>query len=241
MNRLTKEPTTTIFIYGCNNTTHARTDEQVLRAGRVNWSNGHHLMTEKPILFSSEMVNAILDGRKSQTRRIAKLPFGYSFPPARLVDGGVNRFGMDMSERVACPYGGVGDVLWVRETWKTCAAYDFCAPNQIDSGAAVQWLAGGKERLNGPRDFGKTRASIHMPCWACRIRLRITAIRCERLQSISGPDATAEGIRVPKSWETWSDQHAILEYKAIWDRINGEKYPWSSNPWVWCISFERIK
>jgi len=157
-------------------------------------------MKERPLLFSAPMVRAGLKDRKSQTRRIcqartqneADIMAGAIMDDMNGADDGIHE--KATWERFGCPYGLPGDRLWVRETWKTCLAYDDYSPSQIDSGAAVQWLADGAKRLNGPEAFGRTRVSIHMPRWASRLTLVVVAVRCERLQDITETDAWKEGI-----------------------------------------------
>lgn len=147
-----------------------------------------------------------------------------------------------------CPYGGPGDEMWVKETWKTCALYDDCSPSQIDSGAALLWLADGSKRLNGPEEFGRTRVSIHMPRWASRITLAVENVRAQRVSEISEQDALAEGIRAftkdgklfkywwcdpsergtPKaSFTTWQDmpRTAVEAYRRLWNGINATPSP----------------
>lgn len=81
-----------------------------------------------------------------------------------------------------------------------------------------------------------------MPRWASRITLEVVSVRVERVQEISAADARAEGIRQPKDWETWSDQHGILEYRNLWNSINAKRgFGWDKNPWVWVIEFRRVE
>ena len=185
-------------------------------------------MTERPIIFSAEMVLAILAGRKTQTRRKMK-PAKVKRPKRWLIDdAAVNG--------LVCPYGAPGDTLWVRETWARHAsgvdyAADFAAVSRPQAGP---W-----------------RPSIHMPRWASRITLRITDVRVERLQDISEDDAVAEGVALER-YVPVSDsagKHGsgeaeptdpVAEYRDLWNHINGPD-AWEANPWVWVISFERVK
>ena len=194
-------------------------------------------MTERPILFSAEMVRAILDGRKTQTRRKMK-PAKAKRPKRWLIDdAAVNG--------LVCPYGQPGDMLWVREAWRVHKSYD------VLNAARVYGAMGGDvaycvDYLATPRNedfWGRGRPSIHMPRWASRITLRITDVRVERLQAISEDDARAEGCPYPPEWAGRfmdRDETAKTWFKSIWNTINGPG-AWDANPWVWAISFERVK
>lgn len=157
-------------------------------------------MKERPILFSGPMVRAIREARKTQTRRVVKEIDPDEFVSSNEAD----------NLALCCPYGAVGDRLWVRETWQG---------NQGD----IRYGADG-DSLHG---YNGWRPSIFMPRWASRITLEVTGVRVERVQEISEEDAQAEGVA-----------HRC-DYKVVWDAINGKKYPWSSNPWVWVIEFKR--
>jgi len=175
-------------------------------------------MKEKPILFSGEMVRAILAGTKTQTRRVVKakhVPF-VSNLLGGFLDGKWNQRPM--------PYGRPGDHLWVRETFAT------------DGAGLLWWRAAGDDQ---PK-VGNWKPSIHMPRWASRITLEITAVRCERLNDISEDDARAEGVvaEPPKTWIYRADY--IAAYRTLWESINGPG-SWAQNPWVWVIEFKRIK
>lgn len=170
-------------------------------------------MKERPILFSAPMVRALLDGSKTQTRRIVKPQ------PVELPD--FNRGGLSINVggakyqtfspemyRHRCPYGQAGDLLWVRETWRhTASSLDEARAitEDIMSGSAVDWRADYVERLiktgeftredaEVSSDFETWKPSIHMPRWASRILLEIVRVRVELLQGISEEDALTEGI-----------------------------------------------
>lgn len=211
-------------------------------------------MNEKPILFNAEMVQAILSGRKTQTRRIIKLP---------LIDKnmGCELAGNELAGEVAagdyrnCPLGKPGVQLWVRETW---ARYNI---DQTTHDMAY--------RATTPTDWPKDglwRPSIHMPRWASRINLLITGVRVERLQDISEQDAESEGITGKEVIiETRYEGGGHVEITAnrfffvggddegyesageafaeLWDSIYGQKEgkSWQANPWVWVIEFERME
>lgn len=189
-------------------------------------------MTERGMIFNGEMVRAILDGRKTQTRRIMNpqpaddITRGY-FP-------NVNTFGWKSSLKHKhggttahfCPYGKHGDRIWVRETW---ARYNI---DQDSHDMAY--------RATTPEDWpeeGRWRPSIHMPRWASRITLEITAVRVERLNSISEEDAKAEGA--PTECCVIGDKH-FLGFRSLWKDIYGAD-SWQANPWVWVIEFKRIE
>ena len=193
------------------------------------------------------MVRAILDGRKTQTRRVVKpqptlvRDPDYSggaflqFAKGKLAVGPKTVSGGDL-----CPYGVVGDRLWVRERleldkegWVYAAGGDLI---QNDSDAAIGWMESrpAKSSVCSP---------IHMPRWASRITLEITGVRVERLQGISEADAEAEGVDgncpVGNVREYQKGPHSY-HYAQLWDSINGEG-SWAANQWVWAITFKRIK
>lgn len=196
-------------------------------------------MKERPILFSGPMVRAILDGRKTQTRRIVKpQPTGCEpyrcerYCPAIVrpdgeLDAGPEVFGCysdDGEWGVRCPYGGPGDRLWVRERWAAVKGFDWYRPRDIPRNATITYAGHGDTACaNG---IGKWRPSIHMPRWASRITLDVEAVRVERLQDITDEDAAAEGV----------------EYRTVfaelWESING-RGSWDLNPWVWVVEFNR--
>lgn len=210
-------------------------------------------MTERPILFSAPMVRAILDGRKTQTRRIVKPQ-----PPewaqfAQPVVGGAAkpRTGWDWTDRdvdsdslmhwpsydkpMPCPYGQPGDQLWVRETWAVPHALDGRKPRYVPADARFHYRA--------DEDAGGLlwRPSIHMPRWASRITLEITEVRVERLNAITGMDAKREGVDVPP-WipEDGADlDWAKGTFAGMWESIHGPD-SWAANPWVWVIGFKRF-
>ncbi len=216
-------------------------------------------MKEKPILFSSEMVRAILEGRKTQTRRVIK--HGKHFVTQCKTyqhhpgggwwgtDGVLDAPGCDIG--FTCPYGEPGDRLWVRETWATVDTYDPFSPSEIPCGSKrwpIVWYAadpgaGGLHQTTC-QWVGKVRPSIFMPRWASRITLEVVNVRVERVQEISEDDAFAEGIEVPRTGPTEFGEpaEAVYQYMRLWDSINAKRgYPWSSNPWVWVVEWPRLK
>jgi hypothetical protein len=193
-------------------------------------------MKERPILFSGPMVRAILDGRKSQTRRVVKL---------RDKTGTYSDFGDDGWPESAdecgdwhrdpCPYGIPGDRLWVRETWQFQPASAIAANGKYVYAATV------KDGHHPP----SWRPSIHMPRVASRLTLAVKAVRVERLQEISEADAVAEGTTpgnvagsdVDIDGNVWNGAYRRA-YAALWDSINGPG-SWAANPWVWVVEFDR--
>lgn len=201
-------------------------------------------MKQKPILFSTAMVQAILEGRKTQTRRVVKhqvswesscLPKG-SLAGFAVYDKRGAQYWLDGEDQPAtladgfCPYGNPGDVLWVRESWF----------NDADKGEAPIYVYKATFR-DFPRGSSKWKPSIHMPYSACRLFLRITDIRVERLQDISEEDCLKEGIESVKVSEAAYHSGTYGEwFRELWQSINGPE-SWEANPWVWVVSFERTE
>jgi hypothetical protein len=180
-------------------------------------------MKTRPILMSAPMVRAVLDGRKTQTRRVIKPTKNHP----EIDPDGVYELHPGDIELARCPYGQPGDLLYVRESFATAGWK-----------AETVYMA---DYPGDPKGMGWT-PSIHMPLWASRITLEITDIRVERLQDISEGDAIAEGVG-----EHWicSDSmpcHSGLNYnplsrfKDLWQSINGPE-SWDANPWVWAVEF----
>jgi len=192
---------------------------------------------ELPIPFKGEMVRATLDGSKTQTRRVIKhqrdMEFDINDPTygpywlsyATEADG--------EDAKVRCPYGDPGDRLWVRETWAVQHEYDAAAPSEI--GANARWHYGATEDLGGLRK----RPSIFLPRRGSRILLEITAVRVERLQSISGPDCWAEGI-AHADWDPERYGSVVECYRDLWESLNGPG-SWDANPWVWVVEFRKVR
>lgn len=186
---------------------------------------------ERPILFSGPMVRAILDGRKTQTRRVVKpQPCQQMVPVDFTLDQSSRRWS-DRQSLWNCPYGRPGDRLWVREAWAADRCYDHLKPCEIPEGSTIHR---GEEIVSG---WHKKRPSIHMPRWASRIDLEVTGVRVERLQDISERDAKSEGVwPLPPNPPIRGHQRA---FKALWGHINGSD-SWAKNPWVWVVEFRRI-
>ncbi len=212
-------------------------------------------MKERPILFSSPMVRAILEGRKTQTRRVVKPqpPAGHTFAGFTIHStltsdegkavwraGNTSAYLRD-AHRVRCPYGQPGDRLWVREAWRTYASLDDIPPRGIAPGAGVQYEAGGSNVIGTNRlhCMGKLRPGMFMPRFASRITLEITGVRVERLQDISPDDCIAEGAWPIAHRELGRGDEAVAAYRQLWESIHGPG-SWAANPWVWVIEFKAV-
>ena len=223
------------------------------------------VVKERPILFSGPMVRAILDGRKTMTRRVLnpQPPFyGDTAKPSPTVPGAWDFASNDPEKRRASlrnfptknRYGQPGERLWVRETFYIDDIHYVDGP-VADAGSEIN-----REQLYFHADGGccqqipecqcaevgkpKWRPSIHMPRWASRITLEITSVRVERLQGINWSDAIAEGIKDPRRAYLRVDRERgpVGQFRELWDSINGERpnCDWKSNPWVWVVSFKRL-
>lgn len=226
-------------------------------------------MAEKPILFSAPMVSAILAGRKTQTRRPLKLqpldviPMKGEFETA---DGGPTAWvGLMQREPepkgtvFRCRYGVRGDRLWVRETWGVWM--DSEVADHIHE--PTWYRADYSQEQEREQAMCRWRPSIHMPRVRSRIDLEVVAIRVERLQEISAQDAIAEGLDALTkdgvtvkhgiadldglpgtddhgwAWKDW-ERDPRDAYRKLWESING-KGSWDSNPWVWVVTFTRVR
>lgn len=225
-------------------------------------------MSVKPILFNTEMVRAILDGRKSCTRRIAKpqpdwnhtYPLGFVNDSTERKDVGSFGFGTNElggSIQYAKPPYQPGDILYVRETWKCWRAHRYEATADIifktgGDGVRLQFANGSIDSVNR-FDYdtfvnkwlsyhGEWKPAIHMPKEAARIWLKVTDVRVERLQEISGKDLIKEGIDLFQSNYV---RVAFDEFKNIWNstikKSDLDRYGWDANPWVWVVEFEQCE
>ncbi|STE16474.1 hypothetical protein [Citrobacter sp. wls718] len=208
-------------------------------------------MTERGMIFNAEMVNAILSGRKVQTRRPIKWKQTRFTEIGEREDGSKWPWSED-TENVCdywhpCPFGAVGDRIWVRETWAEAGAsapdltlyranYPEHVPPQYENVPTVTSIC--------------WTPSIFMPRWASRILLEITDVRVDRLNGISEADARAEGM--PSAGELLPDYPdtyltpvgdfatAKVAFQRLWESIYG-KENWQADPWVWVIEFKRIE
>lgn len=203
---------------------------------------------DRPILFSGEMVRAILAGRKTQTRRMVKgLTHDEDFEvmsahPVVVRNNGEEEpgpltFGIWADDwHIPCPYGKVGDRLWVKESWQAWHEFNGKQADEISAEA--------RRRLNYPAN-GNTwdadrRNPRFMPRWASRLTLEITGVKVERLNDINEADAMAEGFyqavaESPKG----VGQDVVGWFHLLWESING-KGSWDANPFVWVIEFSRV-
>lgn len=202
-------------------------------------------MKERGMIFNAEMVRAILDGRKTQTRRIMKpqpedCPRGGHWWPCDKHRAMLHvEEALQNSEGIwagivgdACPFGDVGDRLWVRETWAEAGA---SAPDlKLYRANYPEHVPSHYENVPPVEEIRWT-PSIHMPRWASRITLEITGVRVERLNAISEEDARAEGVVLPECCHAYYHGFSLL-----WQSIYGEEN-WQANPWVWVISFKRVE
>lgn len=222
-------------------------------------------MADRPILFSAPMIRAILDGRKTQTRRILK-PLNsredeaYVMWPVFSADR--DRPGRWHSPDRAAPFFP-GDRLWVRESCRgeeltggrdgvRFRADDTFQPIADTRNAAINWLELHTYQQHANGLVGRWVPSIHMPRWASRITLRVTDVAVERLQEISKQDAVSEGIEAnpefpgaawrcylpePKDQDWWNDPRE--SFRTLWESINGPG-SWKANPWVAVIAFQPV-
>lgn len=224
-------------------------------------------MKERPILFSSPMVRAILEGRQTVTRRIVEgtpefhkraalrsllsdtkartctAVFGDSLP-----DGPV-------SLQVRCPYGFV-DRLWVKETWRPRIAHGHGMDACDCADVVVRYEADRAERYFDeseiPDEWSMPKAAargnvspLFMPRWASRITLEIVDVRCERLHDITEEDSALEGVTpFPKNpdGDCWTDGKHRTAFEFLWNELHGwNPNAWAANPWVWRIEFRRLQ
>ncbi|WP_434773722.1 hypothetical protein [Pantoea agglomerans] len=224
-------------------------------------------MRERPIIFNADMIRAVLDGRKTQTRRIMReqpevIPKEDEFgQPGFWIPFNAGKTMVRNEDMyIACPFGLKGDRLWVRETWSVVShAFD-------DDGLMIDYVPDRPAKAVHEKPFGRGyysghaiyaadggftwgdddgcvdgrscwKPSIHMPRWASRITLEITGVRVERLQSISEEDAKAEGVKTECS--VIGDKH-FLGFRCLWKSIYGDD-SWQVNPWVWVVEFKRVE
>lgn len=188
-------------------------------------------MRERPILFSGPMVRAILDGRKTQTRRVVKLREpGSAVAESQLYHPHEILFKTAEGPEVVRVPWGPGDLLWVKEAIERDGAWsNYCSDGTPTLADAWPWK---RDRLPG----------MFCPRGLSRITLAVTGVRLERLQAIGEEDAWAEGVDHPRPGDVFTPGRAALNaFEDLWDGINGKRAPWSSNPWVWVVEFRRLE
>ncbi|WP_444938698.1 hypothetical protein [Microbulbifer sp. JMSA002] len=215
-------------------------------------------MKERPILCNEDMVRAILDGRKTQVRKLIKpQPFNGAsdeeaikqiggLPPRPSLHQVINQAWRSGCADIPCPLGKPGDRLWVRETWKSSISHSFAMDTCDCEDVQVEYLADGSfkffrddniaEGWAMPKSAqeGNNTPSIHMPRWASRINLEIANIRNGRIQEINEEDAKAEGVDGPESAAAqfcgWYEKPRPA-FRRIWESIYGGD-SWNKNPWA---------
>lgn len=196
-------------------------------------------MRERPILFSGDMVRAILEGRKTVTRRLVdpQPPAGHQWhgwiveSSIRKDEGKASWAACEGSlahdaHRVHCPFGRPGDRLWVRETFVGG-----------QNGTAIRYRATEPDWPAGQGTHWPWRPSIHMPRWASRILLEVTAVRVERLHDITLGEICKEGL-ARSIYEFAPVQRGFDAFADLWKSTGGD---WDANPWVWVIEFKRVE
>jgi hypothetical protein len=219
----------------------------------------------RPILFSGPMVRAILDGRKTQTRRVVKPQpgEGFSWPEEDATgdwqwlnspnDGDAAECWPSYAEGLTCPYGQPGDQLWVREAWRIGSPFEKTKLSEWNFPADElgDYIHYREDDLHPEELRGQYRSPRFMPCWASRITLEITGIRCERLQEISRESVRAEGVPdtagdwangCPIPGHEWDNMTWQEQWRWLWSTIHNATGPngWAANPWVWVVEFRKL-
>jgi hypothetical protein len=210
-------------------------------------------MKERPILFSGEMVRAILEGRKTQTRRVIKDPICTN--KEIYADAGLTWYG-GFGLRKPCKFGAVGDRLWVKEdhyafghwehigTTKTGRkkwAFEYDSYHDELEMVVYEKPKGcfsSRSKADPAKPSWYKRNSLFMPRWAYRITREIASVRVERLQDITEEDAKAEGTHLFR--RSRPDTEYRENYKTLWEKINGAG-SWDANPWVWVVEFKKVE
>lgn len=204
-------------------------------------------MRERGMVFSAPEVRALLDGTKTQARRMVvptrkqgtwlDVDHLHASPCLTLARWD-DRLGAQAEHPrggpltwVACPYGAPGDALWVRETW-----WHGPQPDRAEYDADFDEAATEAASFYG----AKKRSASSMPRWASRISLEITDVRVERLQDISEADARAEGVALPTDYDRGREPTYRHHFAALWDSVTPSAR-WAANPWVWALTFKRVE
>ncbi|WP_368083075.1 hypothetical protein [Klebsiella michiganensis] len=218
-------------------------------------------MKERGMIFNGEMVRAILDGRKTQTRRIIKdctVGRDQISKFIQIEKKFIGCYPEDVPEliRECCPYGVPGDRIWVREAFRVHSRATDVATLVYKASERNSWTEQ-THRVpvavcNKPATPEKWTPSLHMPRWASRILLEITDVRVERLNAISEEDAEAEGIDMEALYDSQDCYDCIADhnmtgrptvtgaFKYLWQSIYGQE-SWNADPWVWVIEFKRVE
>ncbi|MER9768991.1 hypothetical protein NKJ09_23335 [Mesorhizobium sp. M0189] len=214
---------------------------------------------DRPVLFSAPMVRALLARAKTQTRRVINPQPDWDAEVVRTILDGlvwpIGGFNQQCGGPIQLPRFAVGDLLYVREAWRTLHANDCLAPRQLADDSSKVTYEADPENRNPLWAFGKFRQGMHMPRWASRLTLTVAQVRVQRLQEISEADAIAEGCRpigseflIPGQY-LYSDPSkprtalsATSAYESLWNGLNEPRgFGWDTNPWVVAVSFSVIK
>lgn len=212
-------------------------------------------MKDTPILFTPDNARAVDREMKQQTRRLDGLEAVNLDPNAWNLSHRQDNLWVFRYESprpgdtgllsLSCPFGTVGDRLWVQEAYRFGANWDTYKPSAVPVGVDLTFERDAKNGF-----WGKQRPSIFMPKWACRLWLDITDIRVQRLHDISVDDAIAEGIErvsgCTAPYWAWKDYTGhgqllspIFSFQSLWESIHGAA--WDRNDWVWCLTFKKVK
>ncbi len=208
------------------------------------------------MIFNAEMVRALLDGRKTQTRRPIKWKQTRFTEIGEREDGSKWPWSEDAEHACdfwhPCPFGAVGDRIWVREAFRVHSRATDVATLVYKASERNSWTEQTRRVpvavCNKPATLEKWTPSLHMPRWASRILLEITDVRVERLNAINEHDAQAEGVARLRGgfWKHYQPgwtQHQLSargSFVTLWKSIYGEE-SWNSSPWVWVIEFKRVE
>lgn len=200
-------------------------------------------MTDRPILFSGPMVRAILEGRKTQTRRVIKHHHPEMPEPHSITPNGqsmICRWHSGIRHDIPAPFA-VGDRLWVREAWHTSKHYDDLKPSEMGGEEPICFEADDSVTSHGGKvdDLdGRRRPGMFMPRWASRLTLIVTDVRAERVQGIRFADAVAEGCKGWVAKDGVDGETPSEQFQDLWNSLNGPRgHGWDSNPWVVAITF----
>ena len=220
-------------------------------------------MRERPILFNTEMVRSILDGRKTCTRRVIKFPDGMTGHPIGKAGDSSNPLGVMYPGGIKRPPYQPGDILYVRETFTWCPCWD-CGLDTTPDGCKNPVIYDFKKKEHGCYMYRAScedskyssadtwHPSIHMPKEAARIFLKVTNVRVERLQEITDDGCIAEGVypspcrkcNATFGCDTCPDEgyHETDGFSELWNstikKSDLDRYGWDANPYVWVIEFE---